>query len=287
MDALFERVTYIFDPLHHFWEHERMLRRLALAIIFVFLASLAGIELNRRGLLPAALVPYTPVNHFHAVNLAFTLVLVLEVISLIFTLPCSFSKSVGKQFEILSLILLRDSFKELSAFAEPITVDANLTPVMHILGYGFGALAIFTLLGIYYRIQPDRKQDMGLPHDLFRFVAAKKGIALILLATFVILGLDNLHAMTRGLPHLDFSGLLYPAHFHGYSGGPHFPVFPSFLPCRVPQLGVCPVHSFHSAGPGRTAHARRGSGHRGRPFRHCPDPVLDPCLRNPQLVRQP
>ncbi|NLW80975.1 MAG: hypothetical protein GXY42_04800 [Desulfovibrionales bacterium] len=209
MDALFERVTYIFDPLHHFWEHERMLRRLALAIIFVFLASLAGIELNRRGLLPAALVPYTPVNHFHAVNLAFTLVLVLEVISLIFTLPCSFSKSVGKQFEILSLILLRDSFKELSAFAEPITVDANLTPVMHILGYGFGALAIFTLLGIYYRIQPDRKQDMGLPHDLFRFVAAKKGIALILLATFVILGLDNLHAMTRGLPHLDFFPVFY------------------------------------------------------------------------------
>ena len=209
MDFLFERFTYIFDPLHHFWEHERMLRRLALVIIFVFLAALAGIELNRRGLLPAALTPYTPANHFHAVNLAFTLVLVLEVISLIFTLPCSFSKSVGKQFEILSLILLRDSFKELSAFAEPITVDANLTPVMHILGYGFGALAIFTLLGIYYRIQPDRKQDMGLPHDLFRFVAAKKGIALILLATFVILGLDNLHAMTRSLPHLDFFPVFY------------------------------------------------------------------------------
>lgn len=122
MDFLFERLTYMFDPLHHFWEHERMHRRFALGLIVVFLGALVSIELNRQGLLPASLAAHTPTNHFHAVNLAFTLVLILEVVSLIFTLPCSFSKSVGKQFEILSLILLRDAFKELSYFAEPITV---------------------------------------------------------------------------------------------------------------------------------------------------------------------
>jgi hypothetical protein len=178
MDPLFERLTYIFDPLHHFW-------------------------------LPAVLAPHTPTNHFHAVNLAFTLVLILEVISLIFTLPCSFSRSVGKQFEILSLILLRDAFKELSHFAEPITVGAELTPVYHILGYGFGALAVFALLGVYYRIQPAKKQDMGMPHDLFRFVAAKKGIALLLLGTFVTLGLNNLYNKFAGLPHIDFFPVFY------------------------------------------------------------------------------
>lgn len=209
MDSLFERLTFIFDPLHHFWEHERMHRRLALVLIGVFLAAMAGIELNRNGLLPAALAAQTPTNHFHAVNLAFTLVLILEVVSLIFTLPCSFSKSVGKQFEILSLILLRDAFKELSHFAEPITVGEQLTPVYHILGYGFGALAVFALLGVYYRIQPVKKQDMGMPHDLFRFVAAKKGIALVLLGTFVILGVNNLHNKITGLPHIDFFPVFY------------------------------------------------------------------------------
>ena len=209
MDFLFERFTYIFDPLHHFWEHERMHRRFALGLIVVFLGALLGIELNRQGLLPATLAVHTPTNHFHAVNLAFTLVLILEVVSLIFTLPCSFSKSVGKQFEILSLILLRDAFKELSYFAEPITVGTELTPVLHILGYGFGALAIFALLGVYYRIQPVKKQDMGLPHDLFRFVAAKKGIALLILITFFILGLSNLYNMVAGLPHIDFFPVFY------------------------------------------------------------------------------
>ena len=209
MDQVFERLTYIFDPLHHFWEHERMHRRFALGLIVVFLGALAGIELNRRGLLPGGLAALAPTNHFHAVNLAFTLVLILEVISLIFTLPCSFSRSVGKQFEILSLILLRDAFKELSHFTEPITVGTELTQVLHILGYGFGALAVFALLGVYYRIQPARKQDMGLPHDLFRFVAAKKGIALLLLGVFVTLGLNNLYNKFAGLPHIDFFPVFY------------------------------------------------------------------------------
>lgn len=209
MDPIFERMTYIFDPLHHFWEHERMHRRFALGLIVVFLGAMAGIELNRNGLLPAALAAHTPTNHFHAVNLAFTLVLILEVVSLIFTLPCSFSRSVGKQFEILSLILLRDAFKELSHFAEPITIGTELTKVYHILGYGFGALAVFALLGVYYRIQPAKKQDMGLPHDLFRFVAAKKGIALLLLGTFVTLGLNNLYNKFAGLPHIDFFPVFY------------------------------------------------------------------------------
>ncbi|MDY0226501.1 MAG: hypothetical protein RBR38_06680 [Desulfomicrobium apsheronum] len=209
MDFLFERLTYMFDPLHHFWEHERMHRRFALGLIVVFLGSLVSIELNRQGLLPASLAAHTPTNHFHAVNLAFTLVLILEVVSLILTLPCSFSKSVGKQFEILSLILLRDAFKELSYFAEPITVGTELTPVFHILGYGFGALAIFALLGVYYRIQPGKKQDMGLPHDLFRFVAAKKGIALLILVTFAVLGIGNLYNKIAGLPHIDFFPVFY------------------------------------------------------------------------------
>jgi hypothetical protein len=209
MDSFFERLTFVFDPLHHFWEHERMHRRFALGLVIVFLGAMAGIELNRQGLLPPFLAAHTPTNHFHAVNLAFTLVLVLEVVSLIFTLPCSFSKSVGKQFEILALILLRDAFKELSHFAEPITVGEHLTPVFHILGYGFGALAVFALLGVYYRFQPVKKQDMGMPHDLFRFVAAKKGIALILLGTFVILGINNLYNKLAGLPHIEFFPVFY------------------------------------------------------------------------------
>ena len=153
MTAFYDKITYLFDPLHHLWEHERMHRKISVALVLFFLLSLVTIELNRRLLLPPMLAAAVPNNHFFAVQAAFTVVLILEVISLIFTLPCSFSRSVGKQFEILALILLRNAFKELSYFPEPITFEGNQKAILHILSDGFGALLIFALLGTYYLIQ--------------------------------------------------------------------------------------------------------------------------------------
>jgi hypothetical protein len=86
-------------------------------------------------------------------------VLILEVISLIFTIRCSFSRSVGKQFEILAIILMRNAFKELSYFPEPITFAGNEQGVLIILSDGFGSLLIFALLGCYYIVQAKSSDD--------------------------------------------------------------------------------------------------------------------------------
>jgi len=45
-------------------------------------------------------------NPFFAIEISFTLLLILELLSLIFVLHKSVVKSVGKQFELLSLLLL-------------------------------------------------------------------------------------------------------------------------------------------------------------------------------------
>jgi hypothetical protein len=79
---------------------------------------------------------------------------------------------VGKQLEILALILLRNSFKELVHFAEPVVVT-ELDPPLRILADGIGALAIFVLLGFYYRLQGVRKEIKD-PGHRYRFVAWKK-----------------------------------------------------------------------------------------------------------------
>ncbi|MDR3088926.1 MAG: hypothetical protein LBU39_03815 [Desulfobulbaceae bacterium] len=191
MIAIYDRITWLFDPLHHLWEHEKMNRKISVALIFFFLAGLALIELNRFTFLPPWLAAITPNNHFRAVQFAFSVVLLQEVISLIFTIPCSFSRSVGKQFEILALILLRNAFKELAAFPEPIVFIGNEMAVLRILSDGFGALFLFTLLGFYYRIQPKGGEGKLAAVALYQFVAAKKGIALVLLAIFVIMGARN------------------------------------------------------------------------------------------------
>jgi len=206
MNSIYERCTFIFDPLHHFWEHERMHRKISVMLVLLFLGSLMAIELKRQGVLPASIAGSIPNNHFFAIQAAFTVVLILEIISLIFTIPCSFSRSVGKQFEILSLILLRNAFKELSYLPEPITFTGHEDAMLRIVSDGFGALLIFALLGCYYRVQEQgQHQELkGKPVDLFSFVAAKKGIALIILGIFMYMGARTIYNWANSIPQSDF-----------------------------------------------------------------------------------
>lgn len=208
MDRFFEAVTHLFDPLHAFWERHRTQQAVATALAAVFLLSLAGIELNRHGLLPAFLAGHTPTNHFHSVSLAFSLVLTLEVVGLIFTLPCSIAKSVGKQFEILALILLRNSFKELVDLAEPVALAGHLDTAVRIGAYAVGGLLVFVILGFYYRLQIN-KEVIKNPASLFRYVGAKKLLALVMLSLFAGLGIFNGWRYFSGGEMADFFPALY------------------------------------------------------------------------------
>lgn len=203
MNSLFAKITYIFDPLQTIYEHENVHRKISVLLVFLFLASLAIIELKRQGILPQELAAMVPGNHFYAVHAAFTVILVLEVISLIFVLPCSFSRSLGKQFEILSLILIRNAFKELSYFAEPLGYEGNVEKILHILASGFGALLIFSLLGVYYKVQRRSEEDIR-NIDLYGFVASKKAISLLLLVSFVSMGGYSMYQTLMGIEHPDF-----------------------------------------------------------------------------------
>lgn len=209
MNTIYEKITYIFDPLHHFWEHDKMYRKISIGLVLFFLLGLISIEAKRQGLLTAEIFNFIPTNHFYAISSAFTVVLILEVISLVFTLPCSFSRSVGKQFEILSLILMRNAFKELSKMPEPITFEGSKEAVLYILSDGFGALMIFALLGYYYIIQAKASEEAYRPTDLYAFVAAKKGIALLLLVLFAYMGINSVFLTLSGHEHEDFLHQFY------------------------------------------------------------------------------
>ena len=66
-------------------------------------------------------------------------------------------------------------------------------------------MIIFALLGAYYIIQEktQNKRD-HIIDDVFSFVAAKKGISLILLASFAAMGARSFYLTMVGLPHADF-----------------------------------------------------------------------------------
>lgn len=194
-----EGLRYIekfYDWFEHRWEGPLGQRSIGTSLVVIYIITIAVIELNRLELLPTPLNGYLPTNHLLGIEVAFNLLLLFEIISLVFSLAGSVARSAGKQFEVLSLILLRDTFKEFSHFHEPI-IWAEVVPVLdNILATAIGALLIFVILGYYYRIQnhhPITKDDQ----EQIAFVRVKKLIALALLAGFVILSVTNLqHLLT-------------------------------------------------------------------------------------------
>jgi len=209
MRSIYETATHVFEPMVRFWENPKTERTISGSLVVIFLTSLAGIELKRQGWLPEFLTGITPDHHMHAVSVAFTLVLILEVIGLILILPCSFSKAMGKQFEILSLILLRNSFKELVNLPEPIHVTADWTPILHIVSDGVGALIIFGMLGVYDRLQHPKLKLARSGHARYSFIASKKVVALFLLGIFASLGGRAIWEGLTGRHTFDFFETFY------------------------------------------------------------------------------
>ncbi len=179
----FRLSTIAFDYLENQWESRHLRRWVANFLVLSFVSSLLIIELNRQHFLPEIFAKIIPTNHFYAIKLSFDLLLTIEVLSLIFGLAHSIADAMGKQFEILSLILLRQSFKELTHFSEPLEWSTMSDSVLNVLSDAGGALIIFWLVLVYYRLQT-HKRITDDKDELASFVAVKKMIAMVLLTLF-------------------------------------------------------------------------------------------------------
>jgi hypothetical protein len=173
-----------FDAFESWWEGSQARRFVAIVLVGGFLVSLGAIELNRLGILPPSVAESLSTNHFKAIDVAFTLFLVVELIGLVVGLATSVADTAGKQFEVFSLILIRRSFKELVKFEEePIqwTFDAGWEAVQFLVVDATAALLIFLTLGLFYKLQ--RHQPITQTEGEARsFVAQKKVVANVLLA---------------------------------------------------------------------------------------------------------
>src|SRR5215831_12725772 len=182
LPALLQWTRRIYRWLHQGWESKRVQHGVASVLVTIFVGALLLIELRRLGLLPIAWIPS---NHFHAVRLGFNLLLVVEVVGLVFGLTGSPGRTLGRQFEILSLILLRQSLKELVHASEPLKWDALRPFVWPMATDAAGAVAVFALVGVFYKLQ--REGDEAAEHTPELFAASKEAVALVVLLIFLIL----------------------------------------------------------------------------------------------------
>jgi hypothetical protein len=170
----------LYGLLHRAWASPRVQRAVASVLLAMFVGALVLIELRRIGLLPFAWIPS---NHFHAVRLGFNLLLAVEVLGLVFGLSGSAGRTMGRQFEILSLILLRQSLKELVNASEPIRWEALRPSIPTMAADAAAAVVVFALVGLFYKLQ--REGDEGASEPEPEFTASKEAVALGVLGLFL------------------------------------------------------------------------------------------------------
>jgi len=191
MKKIIDAFAAVFDKMEMVWVSERYTRWTGNLIVLSFLISLGLIHLKIYGYLPEFLHSIIPSNHFEAIEVAFVLLLFFEIQSLVLVLPKSFAGSLLKQFEILSLILLRQAFKEFKYLEEPLDWSGISDNIYHMMADAAGAILIFGGILILKNIQKHRAFTEN-KKDVNRFISIKKTLSIILSVIFIFLTFDSI-----------------------------------------------------------------------------------------------
>ena len=135
-------------------------------------------------------------NPIAAIYTPFSFILVYEVYLLIFFLPKSISSYIGKQYEIIMLIVIRRIFKDLAHLelsTEWFYIQDDLQFTYDVLT----ALILFALIYYFYRnieksTGAPRQESSAEQKDKSRFILLKNGIAVLLVPLLILLACYSL-----------------------------------------------------------------------------------------------
>ena len=120
-------------------------------------------------------------NPISALYTPFSFILVYEAFLLIYYIPRSFTTAVGKQYQIMSLIVIRKIFKDIPL------VDLNANWIensnnQQLIFDLVGVLIIFFLIYLF-KITKEKLPIKPVSDKLDRFIASKKLVSIVLLPT--------------------------------------------------------------------------------------------------------
>jgi hypothetical protein len=160
-------------------------------------------------------------NFLHAVYTPFSFILFYEVLLLVLAIPRSHTSSIGKQYEIISLIVIRRVFKDIGEFTDPAAWLTQTDVAIAVLLDMGAALMMFFLVAAFYRLRktvvPSRSEE-----DLNRFVSTKKMVAVLLCVLLLLLAVFNLFQWLAGIflpsaggagPTMDLDLFFFPTFF--------------------------------------------------------------------------
>jgi len=137
-------------------------------------------------------------SYLDALYTPFSIILAYEVYELIRAIPESFSNSIGKQFEVVTLLVVRDIFKNLADLggADNVIIDADVAFI------AIEAVAFIVLFGtaLYFRAQTsDSKVLRHEDASIQAFVQQKKHLACALVTVYILVALYSFTTWLTGV----------------------------------------------------------------------------------------
>lgn len=145
-----------------------------------FVIHLIIILLNNYNIIELSIVgPDLFSNPISALYTPFSFILIYEAFLLIYYIPRSFTTAVGKQYQIMSLIVIRKIFKDIPL------VDLNANWIenannQQLIFDLLGVLIIFFLIYLF-KVTKERLPIKPVSEKLDRFIASKKLVSIVLL----------------------------------------------------------------------------------------------------------
>lgn len=147
--------------------------------IVLFLLHAVLFAIHEAGWLPFRM-PESLFGHpLHILYTPFSAILVAEVYLLVYHLPSSFARSMGKQLEIVSLIEIRSVFRDLSVLQETAKTESMMPWNDPFFPHIAGAVLLGASLVGFYRILPRRKARVE-EQELERFIRFKRHLGAML-----------------------------------------------------------------------------------------------------------
>ncbi|MAW22571.1 MAG: hypothetical protein CMA16_03885 [Euryarchaeota archaeon] len=137
-------------------------------------------------------------SYLDALYTPFSIILAYEVYELIRAIPESFSNSIGKQFEVVTLLVVRDIFKNLADIgdADNVSIDADVAFI------AMEAVAFVILFGtaLYFRHQTSvAKKPSQQGESVRAFVQQKKHLASGLAVVYIFVALYSFTTWLTGV----------------------------------------------------------------------------------------
>ena len=136
-------------------------------------------------------------SYLDALYTPFSIILAYEVYELIRAIPESFSNSIGKQFEVVTLLVVRDIFKNLS----DITVsDASIDSNVAFIALEGCVFLILFATSLYFRSQSVISVDLSKQDESIQaFVLQKKNLACGLTMVYILVAIYSFTSWVMGV----------------------------------------------------------------------------------------